>query len=78
METKGERLEGKVFINADVGYTGKFDYPQGGNTSMLMQQVTEVMTVNQEIKNKSTWISVSNVGADGVSAAVGMCEIESR
>ena len=45
---------------------------------MLMQQVTEVMTVNQEIKNKSTWISVSNVGADGVSAAVEMCESESQ
>jgi len=30
----------------------KLDDPQGGDTTMLMQQVREVMTVNQEMENK--------------------------
>ena len=55
-EDKGKRPEGIVFTNADPRYAGKLDDPQGGDTTMLMQQVREVMTVNQEITDESSWI----------------------
>jgi len=56
MKTKGKRLEGMVFTNADPRYAGKLDDPQGGDATMLMQQVREVMTVNQEMTDESSWI----------------------
>jgi hypothetical protein len=46
MQTKGERLDGIVFSNANQRYAGQINDPQGGDTTMLMQQVREVMTVN--------------------------------
>ena len=49
MKTKGERPEGIVFTDADPRYSGKIDDLQGVDTTMLMQQVREVMTVNQEM-----------------------------
>ena len=49
MKNKGKRPVGIVFTNADARYAGKLDDPQGGDTTMLMQQVREVMMVNQEI-----------------------------
>jgi len=52
MKTKGKRLNGTVFTNADPRYAGKLDDPQGVDTTMLMQQVREVMTVNQEMKDE--------------------------
>ena len=57
MKTKGKRLDGIVFTNADPGprYAGKLDDPQGGDTTMLMQQVREVMAVNQEMTDESRW-----------------------
>jgi len=48
MKTNGKRPEGIDFTNADPQYAGKLDHPQGGDTTMLMQQVREVMTVNQD------------------------------
>jgi len=39
---------------------------------MLMQQVREVMTVDDRQINFK--LDLTNVGADGVSAAVGICE----
>jgi len=61
-KTKGttRRPEGIFFTNADPQYAGKLDDPQGGDTTMLMQQVREVMTVNQEMKNESIWIWVTS------------------
>jgi len=56
MKTKGKRLDGIVSTNANPRYAGKLDNPQGGDTTMLMQQVREVMTVNQEINDESSWI----------------------
>jgi len=56
MMTKGKRLEGIVFTNADPQYAGKLDDPQGGDATMLMQQVREVMTVNQEMTDEARWI----------------------
>ena len=56
MKTKGKRLDGIVFTNADPRCAGKLDNPQGGDTTMLMQQVKEVMTVNQEMTDESKWI----------------------
>jgi len=56
MKTKGKRLDGIVFTNADPRYAGKLDNPQGGDTAMLMHQVREVMTVNQEMTDESSWI----------------------
>jgi len=44
IKTKGKRLDGIVFTNADPRYAGKLDDPQGGDTTMLMQQVREAMT----------------------------------
>jgi len=49
MKTKGKRPDGIVFTHADPRYAGKLDAPQVGDTIMLMQQVREVMTVNQEM-----------------------------
>ena len=72
MKTKGKRLDGIVFINANPLYAGKLDDPQGGDTTMLMQQVREVMTVDDRQINFK--LDLTNVGADGVSAAVGICE----
>jgi len=69
MKIKGKRLDGIVFTNADPRYAGKLDDLQGGDTTMLMQQVREVITVNQEMKNESNWIWLTSV-----SAAVGICE----
>jgi len=34
----------------------KVDDPQGGDTTMLMQQVREVMVVNQALEDESNWI----------------------
>ena len=56
MKTKGKRPEGIVFTNADPRYAGKLDDPQGFDATMLMQQVREVMTVNQEMTDESSWI----------------------
>jgi len=56
MKTKGKRLDGIVLTNADPRYARKLDDPQGGDTTMLMQQVRKVMTVNQEMKHESSWI----------------------
>ena len=56
MKTKGKRPEGIVFTNADPRYAGKLDDLQGCDTTMLMQQVREVMTVNQEMEDESSWI----------------------
>jgi len=56
MKTKGERPDGRVFTNADPRYAGKLDDPQRGDATMLMQQVREVMTVNQETTDESSWI----------------------
>jgi len=56
MKTKGERLDDIVFSNADLRYAGKINDPQGGDTTMLIQQVREVMTVNQQSEDKSSWI----------------------
>jgi len=73
MQTKGKRPEGIVFTSADPRHAGKLDDLQGGDATMLMQQVREVMTVNQEMTDESSWI-VANVGADGVSVAIRICE----
>ena len=56
MKTKGKRPEGIVFTNADPRYAGKLDDPHGGDATMLMQQVREVMTVNQKMTDESRWI----------------------
>ena len=56
MKTKGKRPEGIVFTNANPQYARKLDDPQGGDATMLMQQVREVMTVNQEMTDESSWI----------------------
>jgi len=56
MKTKGKRLDGIVFTNANPRHAGKLDDPQGCDTTMLMQQVREVMTVNQEMTDESSWI----------------------
>ena len=56
MKTKGKRPDGIVFTNADPRYAGKLDDPQGGDATMLMQQVREVMTVNQDMIDESNWI----------------------
>jgi len=64
LKTKGKRPEGIVFTNADPPYAGKLDDPQGGDTTMLMQQVREVMTVNQEMTDESSliWLTSEQVG----------------
>jgi len=56
MKTKGKKLDGIVFINADPRYAGKLDDPHEGDTTMLMQQIREVMTVNQEMEDESSWM----------------------
>jgi len=56
MKTKGKRPEVIVFTNADPRYAGKLDDPQGGDATMLMQQVREFMTVNQEMTDELSWI----------------------
>ena len=56
MKTKGKRLDGMVIHNADPRYAEKLDDLQGGDTKILMQQVREVMTVNQEMPDESSWI----------------------
>ena len=56
MMTKGKRMDGKVFTNADPRYARKLDYPQGVDGTMLMQQVREVMMVIQEMADESCWI----------------------
>jgi len=56
MKTNGKKLDGIVFTNVDPRYAGKLDDPHGSDTTMLMQQVREVMTVNQEMKDESNWI----------------------
>ena len=54
MKTKGKRPEGIAFTNANPQYAGKLDDPQGGDATMLMQQVREFMTVNQEMTDESS------------------------
>jgi len=52
----GKRLDSIVCTNADPRYAGELDDPQGGDTTLLMQQVRKVMTVNQEMEGESSWI----------------------
>jgi len=56
IKTKGKKLDGIVFTNVNLRYARKLDAAQGGDTTMLMQQVREVMTVNQEMTDESNWI----------------------
>ena len=56
MNTRGKRPNGIVLTNADPRCAGKLDDLQEGDTTMLMQQVRDVMTVNQEMTDESTWI----------------------
>jgi len=49
---KGKRPEGIVFTYTDPQYAGKLEDPQGSDATMLMQQVREVMTVNQEMTDE--------------------------
>jgi len=53
-----KRLDSIVFTNADPRYAGELDDPQleGGDTTLLMQQAREVMTVNQDMEDESNWI----------------------
>jgi len=60
MKTKGKRQDGVVFTNADPQYAEKLDDPQGGDTTILMQQVRIVMTVNQEMTVESNWIRLTS------------------
>jgi len=62
MQTKGKRLDGMVPTHADPRYAGKLDDPQleGGDTTMLMQQLREVMTANQEMEDESGWVWLSS------------------
>jgi len=46
----------RKYDNADPRYAGKINDPQGGETTMLMQQVSKVMTVNYELEDESSWI----------------------
>jgi len=55
MQTKGKRLDSIVFSNANPRYAGKIDDPQGYDTTMLMQQVREVMMINQQFEDESSW-----------------------
>jgi len=68
MKTKGKRLDGIVGTIADTRYAVKLDDPQGGDTTMLMQQADEVMTVNQGMKDESSWIWLMS------EQTVGICE----
>jgi len=56
MKTKDKSLDSVVLMNADPRYAGKLDDPQGGDATMLMQQVREIMTANQEMDHESSWI----------------------
>jgi len=51
MKTKGKRLDGIIFTNADPRYAGKLNDPQGGDMTMLMQQVREVIRKKQIVTN---------------------------
>jgi len=57
-------IEGIVFTNAGPRYAGKLDDLQGGDVTMLMQQVREVMTVNQEMTDESSclWLTSEQMG----------------
>ena len=68
MKTKGKRLDGIFGTIADTRYAVKLDDPQGGDTTMLMQQADEVMTVNQGMKDESSWIWLMS------EQTVGICE----
>jgi len=62
--TKGKRLNGILFNNANPGprYAGKLDDTQGGDTTMLMQQVREVITVNQKMISNWIWLTLEQMG----------------
>ena len=57
-EKQMQFMDGIVFTIANPWYAGKLDDPQGSDTTMLtrMEQVREVMTVNQEMEEDSSWI----------------------
>jgi len=56
MKTKVKRSDGIVFNNANPRYAGKLDDPQGGATTMLMQEVRDFMTFNQEMTDEPSWV----------------------
>ena len=66
MKTKGKRLDGIVFTNADPRYAGKLDDPQGGDTTRSHD--------GQSRDDRRIKLDLANVGADGVSVAVRNCE----
>jgi len=62
MQTKGKKLDGIVFTNADPSfqYTQKLDDLQGGDTTMWMEHARKAVTVNHEIENISNWVWVTS------------------
>jgi len=61
MKTKGKRLDGIVFTNADPRYAGKLDDLQGDDTTMLRQQVREVKK-SQSRDERRIKLDLANVG----------------
>ena len=73
MKTKGKRPEGIVFINADPRCAGKLDYPQGGD-STIADAAGKRSHDGQSRDDRRIKLDLANVGADGVSVAVRICE----
>ena len=72
MKTEGKRLDGIVFTNADPRYAGKLDDPQGvhDNADAGGKRSHD----GQSRDERRIKLDLANVGAHGVSVAVGICE----
>jgi len=53
-------MDGIVFTNAHPRYARKLDDPHGGDTTIRMEQVKEVMMANHEIEDESSWIWITS------------------
>jgi len=54
MQTKDKRLDGIVFTNANPQYAGKLDDPQGGNTKMLILQLSTSQMRTKAVFSQAT------------------------
>jgi len=73
---KNSGLYGTGFTNADPRCAGKLDDPQGGGWCDNADGAGK--RSHDGLSRNGRWIKLANVGADGVSATIGICEWESR
>jgi len=55
MKTKGKRLDGIFFTNADLQYAGKLDDPQGCDVTLLITIESDPKIAVKQTTSQNLW-----------------------